>query len=156
MTSYKIIYRDLLPFFVTIVDRIGVHQVRKDFPESRRQYTYQVTGHWDLEHLKLSWMTNNKLLVRFQGYLNKLLRKSTPVDKSLDSHAGPISHWWLFELTMLSMLPWWCWWWCSTCLLPGTYCQQREVEAITEGVEEDEGRNTLPHTPGPGFLRILK
>lgn len=24
-------------------------------------------------------------------------------------------------------------------IYPGTYCQQREVEAITEGVEEDEG-----------------
>lgn len=24
-------------------------------------------------------------------------------------------------------------------IFPGTYCQQREVEAITEGVEEDEG-----------------
>lgn len=24
-------------------------------------------------------------------------------------------------------------------ICPGTYCQQREVEAITEGVEEDEG-----------------
>lgn len=27
----------------------------------------------------------------------------------------------------------------SSILLQGTYCQQREVEAITEGVEEDEG-----------------
>lgn len=25
------------------------------------------------------------------------------------------------------------------CVFSGTYCQQREVEAITEGVEEDEG-----------------
>ena len=28
-------------------------------------------------------------------------------------------------------------------MLSGTYCQQREVEAITEGVEENEGRFTV-------------
>lgn len=36
------------------------------------------------------------------------------------------------------------------CVYAGTYCQQREVEAITEGVEEDEGccccdAGHLPH-----------
>ena len=31
-------------------------------------------------------------------------------------------------------------------LAPGTYCQQREVEAITEGVEDDDGEcfSSLP------------
>ncbi len=27
----------------------------------------------------------------------------------------------------------------TSLILSGTYCQQREVEAITEGIEEDEG-----------------
>lgn len=42
-------------------------------------------------------------------------------------------------------------WVCVCVVVSGTYCQQREVEAITEGVEEDDGccccePGHLPHT----------
>ncbi len=38
--------------------------------------------------------------------------------------------------------------------IPGTYCQQREVEAITEGVEEDDGFCCCEPGHLPHFLSL--
>lgn len=39
--------------------------------------------------------------------------------------------------------------WSTNCIfvvcLTGTYCQQREVEAITEGIEDNEGKLQISH-----------
>lgn len=39
--------------------------------------------------------------------------------------------------------------WSTNCIfvvcLTGTYCQQREVEAITEGIEDNEGKSQISH-----------